>query len=88
MSRRIILPILTLCLLAGCTQLNEKDRALLSETHKIATEARDASVEARNHAAQSARAARQAEAQAKKAATDAYDASDRSERIFNKSQGK
>jgi hypothetical protein len=54
----------------------------------MSQEARDAAIESRAIAEQSAAAAQRAEQQAAAAARKARDASERSERIFNKSQTK
>jgi hypothetical protein len=86
---------LPMLLIAGCTQLNAEDRALLDSTRQAAVDAKtaaDRAAEAANRAAsastQSADASKSAAAAAQAAANDAKAASERADRMFQRTQRK
>jgi Alanine-zipper, major outer membrane lipoprotein len=95
MKRYMILSVMALSLAAGCTQLSTEDRKLLEDTHAMAQQARDQSIQATEiakqaqaSAAQSAAAAQQAQADAAKAASDADRSQKKADRIFRHGQDK
>lgn len=95
MKRYIALPIMALTLFTGCMQLSAEDRKLLDDTHAMAQQARDQSMQAaaaarqaQASAAQSAAAAQQAQADAAKAASDAERSQKKADRIFRQGQEK
>jgi hypothetical protein len=79
-----IIPVMALIALGGCAKqgLNEQDRALLTETHDTAMQAKDSA----NAAAAAAKAAQdsadKAAAAADKAEADAQAASAKADRMF------
>ena len=74
MKKTFLIPLLAVAALAGCTQLSDKDRAMLQETHDLAQQAKD-------EAAQAAADAAAARADADKAAAKA-------DKIFRQEQNK
>jgi hypothetical protein len=96
MKRYLILPIIALALTAAaCTQLSPEDRKLLTETHAMAQEARDQSIQATDlakqaqaSAAQAATSAQAAQASAAQAAADAQKSAKKADRIFRKGEDK
>jgi hypothetical protein len=81
MRRHYLIPALLLAALAGCTQLNAEDKALLVDTHNAAQEARD-------NSARSAQEASAARVQADKASAEASAAADKANRIFERGSEK
>ena len=82
MKSYAFIPVVAMIALAGCTQhLDDKDHALLTETHDMAQQAK-------NDAAQAAADAKAAHDAADKAAADAKSASDKADRMFQQSQNK
>lgn len=89
--KRHLIPAIALILLAGCaacTQLSPEDRKLLTETHAMAQEARDQSIQATDLAKQAQADAAQSADDAAKAETAAQAAAKKAERIFNAGQNK
>jgi hypothetical protein len=82
MKQYALIPVIALLALSGCSQsLNAQDRALLTETHSMAEQAK-------NEAAQAALDAKAAREDAAKAAAAAQAASEKSDRIFQQGQTK
>ena len=82
MKRFAFIPVIAVIALAGCTQnLSDKDRALLTDTHAAAEQAKADAAQA----AADAKAAREA---ADKALATATATSTKSERMFRASQNK
>ena len=96
MKRYAFLPVVAIIALAGCTQhLDDQDRALLTDTHAAAEQAKAdsaqaaADAKAAREAAEKASAdATKADADASKADADAAAASAKADKMFQASQNK
>jgi hypothetical protein len=85
----VIAPMVVMIALAGCTQhLDDQDRALLTDTHAAAEQAKADSAQAAADAKAAREAAEKAEAEANKAEADAQAAGTKSEKMFQASQNK
>jgi len=85
----VIAPMVVMIALAGCTQrLDDQDRALLTDTHAAAEQAKADAAQAAADAKAAREAAEKAEADASKADTDAMAASAKADKMFQTSQNK
>ena len=81
MKKNLWISFIALAMVAGCTQLNDKDRAAIDAAYQAASEAKQQSLEA-------AREAREAAAAANKAAREAELAGTKADKIFREGQNK
>ncbi len=89
MKRFAFIPVIAVIALAGCTQkLDDQDRALLTETHSAAEQAKASADAAAADAKAAKEAADKAEADATKANADAEAASAKADRMFQAGQNK
>ena len=89
MKRFAFIPVIAVIALAGCTQkLDDQDRALLTDTHAAAEQAKADAAQAAVDAKAAREAAEKAEADAQKAEADAQAASTKSTKMFAASQNK
>jgi uncharacterized iron-regulated membrane protein len=89
MKRYAFIPVLAIIALAGCTQkLDDQDRALLTDTHAAAEQAKADSAQAAADAKAAREAAEKADADANKADADAMAASTKADKMFQASQNK
>ena len=73
---------------ASCTQLSPEDRKLLTETHDMAQQARDQSIQATEIAKEAQASAAQSAIAAQAAQASANTAASKAERIYNAGQNK
>ena len=66
MKKILLVPVIAVMALSACTQLSDKDRAYLDETHTLAQQAKEEADAARADADRAARAAQAASAKADK----------------------
>ena len=88
MNEHILIPIIGLIAVAGCTKLSEEDRALLSSANQAAMEAKQQAADATEEARRAREAANRAAAEAHAAQQAAETAADKSDRIFREGQNK
>ncbi len=82
---RLAAVILPIALVGACTTLSDKDRALLDQANRNATEAKDIANRALTTAQQAQTSAAASAQAAQQAAADAKAAAERADRIFQKS---
>ena len=89
MKRYAFIPVIAVIALAGCTQhLDDQDRALLTETHDMAQQAKTSADAAAADAKAAKEASDKAAADAAKAEADAQAASAKADKMFQESQNK
>jgi len=95
MKKNLWICVIALAMVAGCTELNDKDRAAVDAAHQAAAESKQQSLEAataaRDAAAaanEAAREAAEAAAAANKAAKAAEAAGTKADKIFREGQNK